>query len=223
MQITSEFRGSIKEKIKNFNLSIEKQSIILLVRPKKNIYLYENSRKKFEKDIGEIINKGLLNLEIPWEDNENWLDLMAGLKAKFPFINLGSASIKNKKSIDDSIKIGLNFSMMKFWEKDLFLYSRKKHYLLIPGLNKLEQFKEANSYNCKIMKIYPVKNKDKLLNLREFKNISFIAAGGICISDLNLFLKHDYKSIVIGERAYSGEFFDQEILKWLSINLNKEN
>ena len=115
MQITSEIGESITEKIKTFNLSFEKQSIILLVRPKKNIYLYENSRKKFEKDIGEIVNKGLLNLEIPWEDNENWLDLMAGLKAKFPFTNLGSASIKNKKSIDDSIKLGLNFSMMKSW------------------------------------------------------------------------------------------------------------
>ena len=61
------------------------------------------------------------------------------------------------------------------------------------------------------MKIYPVKNKDKFFNIREFKNISFIAAGGISISYLNLFLTHYYKSIVIGERAYSGEFLDQKL------------
>ena len=76
-------------------------------------------------------------------NKESWLDLMTGLKSKFPYINLGSASVKNKKSIDDSKKVGLNFSMMKFWQKDLFIYSKKKEYLLILGLNQVNQIEEA--------------------------------------------------------------------------------
>ncbi len=50
----------------------------------------------------------------------------------FFYFNLGSASIVNKQSIEDSLKIGLNFSMMKFWDKDLFNYAQSKNYLLIP-------------------------------------------------------------------------------------------
>jgi len=41
------------------------------------------------------------------------------------------------------LKIGLNFSMMKFWDKDLFNYSKSKNYLLIPGINNLKDLKEA--------------------------------------------------------------------------------
>ena len=52
------------------------------------------------------------------------------IKIKYPRINLGSASIVNKQSIEDSLKIGLNFSMMKFWDKDLFNYAQSKNYLL---------------------------------------------------------------------------------------------
>ena len=70
----------------------------MLVRPSENVYLEENSRKKFEEEIKEITINGLLNLEIPWEDKESWLDLMTGLKSKFPYINLGSASVKKKKN-----------------------------------------------------------------------------------------------------------------------------
>ncbi len=222
MQIISRFDNPFLEKINNFKQSLARQPIILLVRPSENVYLEENSRKKFEEEIKEITSKGLLNLEIPWESRESWLDLMTGLKSKFPHINLGSASVKNKKSIDDSKKVGLNFSMMKFWQKDLFIYSKKNEYLLIPGLNQLNQIEEAYSYNCRIIKIYPVNSKDNSLNTSDFKNISFIAAGGICISDLNKFIKLDYQGIVIGKRGYDGQIFDEKITKWLKCNASNE-
>ena len=223
MQIISKVDNPLLEKINNFKHSLARQPIILLVRPSENVYFEENSRKKFEEEIKEITIKGLLNLEIPWEDKESWLDLMTGLKSKFPYINLGSASVKNKKSIDDSKKVGLNFSMMKFWQKDLFIYSKKNEYLLIPGLNQLNQIEEAYSYNCRVIKIYPVKNKDNLLKNNDFKNISFIAAGGISISDLHKFLKLDYQGIVIGKRGYDGEIFDKKITKWLMYKAKNKN
>ena len=84
-----------------------------------------------------------MNIEISWSNNENWVDFVSNVKIKYPRINLGSASIVNKKSIEDSLKIGLNFSMMKFWDKDLFNYAQSKNYLLIPGINNLKDLKEA--------------------------------------------------------------------------------
>ena len=116
---------NLSEKISKFNESISKQPLFFLLNPIEDVYKNELARKSFEGDIGRIIGSGLINLEIPWKDHENWLDLMSGLKSKFPSINLGSASVQNKKSIDDSLKVGLDFSMMKFWQKDLFLYSRR--------------------------------------------------------------------------------------------------
>ena len=79
------------------------------------------------------------------------MDFVSEIKLNFPQINLGSASIVNKQSIEDSLKIGLNFSMMKFWDKDLFNYSKSKNYLLIPGIKNLKDLEEASSRSFKFL------------------------------------------------------------------------
>ena len=89
------------------------------------------------------------NIEISWSNNKNWLDFVSDIKIKYKKINLGSASIVNKQSIEDSLKIGLNFSMMKFWDKDLFNYATSKNYLLIPGINNLKDLEESINLNCR--------------------------------------------------------------------------
>jgi len=100
-----------------------------------------------------------------------------------------------------ALKIGLNFSMMKFWDKDLFNYAQSKSYLLIPGINNLKDLKEAINLNCNIIKIYPIKSKDSLIDILNYKNIDFIAAGGLSINDLKTYKSLGYKAIVIGDKG----------------------
>jgi len=175
-----------------------KESFFLLVKPEDNIYSNTSIRNSFFEELGSLVKLGLKNIEISWSNNEKWLDFVYEIKLKFPRINLGSASIVNKQSIEDSLKIGLNFSMMKFWDKDLFNYSKSKNYLLIPGIKNLKDLEEAINLNCKIIKIYPVKSKDSLIDILNFKNINFIAAGGLSINDVNTYKSLGYKAIVIG-------------------------
>ena len=203
------------EKINNFKKYLKIQSFILLARPKVNVYQCETAKKKFIQDLTFIINKGLLILEIPWIDNENWLDLMSELRYKFPHLQIGSASLINKKSIEDSLKLNLNFSMMRFWDKDLYIYSKKNDYLLIPGMTSIKDFKEAISYNCSTIKIFPVAKKDILLNINEFNQVSFVGAGDIAINDINKFKSLGYQGVVVGSKVYDGEKFDPQILKIL--------
>jgi len=96
------------------------KSFFLLIKPEDNIYSITSIRYLFFEELETLIKLGLKNIEISWSNNENWFDLVSDIKIKYPRINLGSASIVNKQSIEDSLKIGLNFSMMKFWDKDLF-------------------------------------------------------------------------------------------------------
>jgi len=165
-----------------------------------------------------LVKLGLKNIEISWSNNENWLDLVSEIKLNFPKINLGSASIVNKQSIEDSLKIGLNFSMMKFWDKDLFNYAQSKNYLLIPGINNLKDLKEAIDLNCNIIKIYPIKSKDSSINILNFKNIDFIAAGGLSIYDLKTYKSLGYKAVVIGDKAIKNKNLDPKIYEWLKNN-----
>ena len=209
------------DKINKFKKSLKIQFFILLVRPKDTVYKSETAKKKFILDLELIIEKGLLNLEIPWVDNENWLELMSELRCKFPHLQLGSASIINKKSIDDSIKLDLNFSMMRFWDKDLYIYSRKNDYFLIPGMTSIKDFKEAISYNCCTIKIFPVTRKDNLLDINEFNQISFLGAGDIAINDITKFKSLGYQGVVIGRNGYDGEKFDPNIYKTLKSTIQK--
>ena len=218
MQTTSDLKKSdnyIKNKKDFFSKNLESKSFFLLIKPTKNIYENALDKQLIEIQIEKLIKKGFRNIEISWSNNENWFNYVSNLKLKFPKLNLGSASIINKKSIDDSIKIGLNYSMMKVWDKDLINYSNSKNHLLIPGIKNLKDLKEAIDLNCKIIKIYPVKDKNELINISQHKNIDFIASGGLSISDITLYKSLGYKAIVIGNKGFKNKTIDPKIYEWL--------
>ena len=202
----------------SFSEFLKKDSFFLLIKPEDNIYSNTSIRNSFFEELESLVKLGLKNIEISWSNNENWLDLLSDIKTKYPRVNLGSASIVNKQSIEDSLKIGLNYSMMKFWDKDLFNYAQSKNYLLIPGINNLKDLKEAINLNCNIIKIYPIKSKDSSIDILNYKNIDFIAAGGISINDLETYKSLGYKSVVIGDKAIINKKFDPKIFQWLKNN-----
>ena len=202
----------------SFSNLLLKESFFLLLKPEDNIYSNTSIRNSFFEELGSLVKLGLKNIEISWSNNEKWLDFVSEIKLKYPRINLGSASIVNKQSIEDSLKIGLNFSMMKFWDKDLFNYAQSKNYLLIPGINNLKDLKEAIDLNCKIIKIYPIKSKDSSIDILNYTNIDFIAAGGLSINDLKTYKSLGYKAIVIGDKGIIKKKFDPKIYEWLKNN-----
>ena len=202
----------------SFSEILEKGSFFLLIKPEDNIYSNTSIRNSFFEELESLVKFGLKNIEISWSNNENWMNLVSDIKIKYPKVNLGSASIINKQSIEDSLKIGLNFSMMKFWDKDLFNYAQSKNYLLIPGINNLKDLKEAINLNCNIIKIYPIKSKDSSIDILNYKNIDFIAAGGLSINDIKTYKSLGYKAIVVGDKGIKNKKFDPKIFEWLKNN-----
>jgi len=197
---------------------LKRGSFFLLIKPRENIYSNTSLRNSLLEELESLVQLGLKNLEISWSNNENWLDFVTDIKIKYPRINLGSASVVNKQSIEDSLKIGLDFSMMKFWDKDLFNYAQSKNYLLIPGIHNLKDLKEAIDLNCKIIKIYPINSKDSSINILNYTNIDFIAAGGLSINDLRTYKSLGYKAVVIGDKAMKNKKIDPKIYEWLKNN-----
>ena len=223
MQIIYDLKESdnyIKNKKDFFSNKIELKSFFLLIKPTKYLYTNAAYRELVERQIDNLMKEGFGNIEISWSNDENWVHYVSDLKLKFPKLNLGSASIINKKSVDESIRIGLNYSMMKTWDKDLLNYSNSKNHLLIPGIKNLKDLKEAINLNCKIIKNYPVKDKIELINISQYKNIDFIAAGGLSISDLPLYKKLGYKAIVIGDKGFKNKRIDRKIYELLKVTSN---
>ena len=107
---------------------------------------------------------------------------------------------------------------MKFWDKDLFNYSKSKNYLLIPGIKNLEDLEEAINLNCNIIKIYPIKSKASSIDILNFKSIDFIAAGGLSINDVKTYKSLGNKAIVIRDQDIINKKFDPKICEWLKNN-----
>ena len=204
-----------------FSEKLDLESFFLLIKPDNNIYSDNIKKRIIYGEIEKVISLGLKNLEISWSNNKNWLDFVYKIKLNFPTINLGSASILNKKSIDDSLSIGLKYSMMKSWDKDLFNYAKAKKHLLIPGIKNLKDLKEAIKLNCKIIKIYPITSKDTSIDLSHYKNIDFIAAGGLSVNDLKYYKSVGYKTIVIGDQAFKNNKLDPSIYGVLKAKSNQ--
>ena len=84
----------------SFSDLLKKESFFLLIKPEDNIYLNTTIRNSFFEELESLVKLGLKNIEISWSKNKNWLDLVSDIKIKYPRINLGSASIVNKQSIE---------------------------------------------------------------------------------------------------------------------------
>ena len=203
-----------------FSKKLESSSFFLLIKPTNNIYANFKKSNLIEKQIAQLIKADFINIEISWSENENWVNYISNLKLKFPKLHLGSASITSKRAIDESINIGLNYSMMKVWDKNLLKYSNSKNHLLIPGIKNAKDLKEAIDLNCKIIKIYPVKDNIELINISQYKNLDFIAAGGLSISDITLYKSLGYKAIVIGDKGFKNKVIDPKIYEYVKETTN---
>ena len=83
----------------------KKESFFLLIKPEDYIYSNTSIRNSFFEELENLVKLGLKNIEISWSNKEKWFDFVSDIKIKYPRINLGSASIVNKQSIEDTLKL----------------------------------------------------------------------------------------------------------------------
>jgi len=57
-----------------------------------------------------------------------------------------------------------------------------------------------------------------LIDILNFQNIDFIAAGGLSINDIKTYKSLGYKAIVIGDEGIINKKFDPRICEWLKNN-----
>ena len=206
--------------VKQNNLikSLKTQPLIVVIRLEHQFF--KNSKKKenlFFK-IENLYNYGIRNIEIGWDSNPEWSNLILEIKKKFKFINIGAASIASRQSLDSIRSLDLNYSMSPIFNKELHIKAIKYNQLVIPGISNVENFKEAINLGYKIIKIFPASKLginfiNELHDLRK-KDIFLIGAGGIKSKNLKKLLKSGYDALVIGKEL-KNQTPDIELEKWL--------
>jgi len=213
----------LEVKQNNLIKSLKVQPLVVVIRLEKDFFNNSHNRDNLLLRIRNLSNYGIKHIEIGWDPNPAWIDLISEIKNNFNLINIGVASISSKKSLDSVISLDLNYSMSPFFNKEIHLKAIEYNQLVIPGISNIENFKEAINLGYKIIKIYPVSKLGIkfITELQEFKkkDIFFIGAGGIQSKNLKKLLKSGYDALVIGrELRNQTAYKDLEI--WLK---NLEN
>ena len=198
--------------------SLRIQPLIVLIRLENNFFNIPHKRENLLLKIEKLSNYGIKNIEIGWDSNPEWVNLILEIKKKFKSINIGVASISSVQSLDSILSLDLNYSMSPFFNKEIHLKAIKYNQLVIPGISNIENFKEAINLGYKIIKIYPASklgiNFIKELQGFKKKDIFFIGAGGIKSKNLKKLLKSGYDALVIG-RELRNHTPDKDLEIWL--------
>ncbi len=206
--------------VKQNNLikSLTIQPLIIVIRLENNFFNVSHKKDHLLLKIEQLSNYGIKNIEIGWDSNPEWVDLVSEIIKKFKSINIGVASITSIQSLDSIRSLDLNYSMSPFFNKEIHLEAIKYNQLVIPGISNVENFKEAINLGYKIVKIYPASKlgTNFVHELQELKkkDIFFIGAGGIKSKNLKILLKSGYDALVIG-RELLNQTPDKDLELWL--------
>ena len=207
--------------VKQNNLikSLRIQPLIVVIRLEDNFFNLSQKKRNLFYKIENLSNFGIKNIEIGWDSNPEWINLILEIKKKFKSINIGVASISSRQSLESILSLDLNYSMSPFFKKEIHLKAIKYNQLVIPGISNIENFKEAINLGYKIVKIFPASKLgiNFINELQDFKkkDIFFIGAGGIKSNNLKKFLKSGYDALVIG-RELRNQTPDKDLEIWLN-------
>ena len=209
--------------VKQNNLikSLRAQPIIIVIRLENQFFNTSQKRENLFLKIEKLSNYGIKNIEIGWDSNPEWVNLILQIKNRFKSINIGVASITSRESLESIVSLDINYSMSPFFNKEIHFNAIKYNQLVIPGISNIENFKEAINLGYKIVKIYPASklgiNFINELKELKIKDIFFIGAGGIKSKNLNKLLTSGYDALVIG-RELRNQIPDKDLEIWLKDN-----
>ena len=206
--------------IKQNNLinSLKLQPLIVVIRLEIDFFDIPYKRDKLLFNIKKLSNYGIKHIEIGWDSNPEWVNLVSEIKENFENINIGAASIISMKSLDSILSLDLNYSMSPFFKKEIHLKAIEHNQFVIPGISNIENFKEALNLGYKIIKIFPASKLgidfiNKLKNLKKIDTF-LIGAGGMKSIDLDNLVKNGYNALAIGKELRN-QIPDRDLERWL--------
>ena len=206
--------------IKQNNLinSLKLQPLIVVIRLESDFFEISSKRDQLILNIKKLSDYGIKHIEIGWDSNPLWFQMISEIKNNFKSLNIGVASIISMQSLESILSLNLNYSMSPLFNQGIHIRAIENNQLLIPGISNMEDFQEAINLGYKIIKIFPASKLgiNFLNNLKKIKenDIFFIGAGGIKTGDLKKLLKDGYNALAIG-RELPNQIPDKNLEIWL--------
>ncbi len=201
--------------------SLRSQPVIIVIRPEKDLHENINKKNKLFRLINNLSDVGVKHIEIGWNTNPNWGEIVYSIRNNFPNINLGAASVTSHEALKAVKNLNLSYAMSPFWETNLQIKSIEIGQLLIPGVYSPSEFNKAINFGYKVIKVFPA----SLLGINYLKTIVtpfnqkpfVIAAGGLTAKDINPWIKEGgYGAIALGREILKNYGIHHDLKEWFN-------
>ena len=136
-----------------------------------------------------------------------------------PGLNLGVASVTVPKALNDLSRLDLSYAMAPCWCPELVEQARGLGVLLVPGVFSPTELHQALQFGCRVVKLFPAANLGpgywSCLQAPLGPLPFVIAAGGLEVSDLPVWLEAGHGAVALGRRVVGSPPAFQALLDWL--------
>ena len=199
--------------------SLQHQPLLLVIRPGPDDLEASGSGSGLLEQVQQLHAAGLRHLEVAWLDQPGWIGFMQRVQDHCPELNLGVASVTVTKALNDLSRLDLSYAMAPCWCPELVEQARGLGVLLVPGVFSPTEVHQAMRFGCRVVKLFPAVNLGPGYWGRLQAPLGplpfVIAAGGLEVGDLPIWLKAGHGAVALGRRVVGSPPAFQALLNWL--------
>ena len=205
--------------------SLQHQPLLLVIRPDSDDLEASGSGSGLSEQVQQLHAAGLRHLEVAWLDQPGWIGFMQRVQDHCPGLNLGVASVTVPKALKDLSRLDLSYAMAPCWCPELVEQARECGVLLVPGVFSPTEVYQAMWFGCRVVKLFPAAT----LGLGYWGSLQaplgplpfVIAAGGLDVSDIPVWLQAGHGAVALGRRVVDSPAGSQALLDWLHQSTSK--
>ncbi len=202
-----------------FVASLQRQPLLLVIRPEPDDLSPSGSASGLVEQVQRLHAAGLRHLEVAWLDQPGWVEFMQRVQGHCPALSLGAASVTSSKALSDLSRLDLSYAMAPCWCPELVEQARELGVLLVPGVFSPTEVHQAMRFGCRVVKLFPAANLGPGYWSRLQAPLGplpfVIAAGGLEVSDLPVWLEAGHGAVALGRRVVGSPPAFQALLDWL--------
>lgn len=202
-----------------FVASLQHQPLLLVIRPDLDDLSPSGSGSGLLEQVQRLHAAGLRHLEVAWLDQPGWVGFMQRVQEHCPALNLGAASVTSSKALTDLSRLNLSYAMAPCWCPELVEQAKALGVLLVPGVFSPTEVNQAMRFGCRVVKLFPAANLGPGYWGRLQAPLGplpfVIAAGGLEVSDIPVWLEAGHGAVALGRRVVGSADAFQALLDWL--------
>ena len=199
--------------------SLQRQPLLLVIRPEPDDLSSSGSGSGLLEQVQQLYAAGLRHLEVAWLDQPGWMAFMQRLQQHCPGLNLGAASVTSPKALTALSQLDLRYAMAPCWCPELVAQARDFGVLLVPGVFSPTEVHQASRLGCHVVKLFPAANLGPGYWGRLHAPLGplpfVIAAGGLEVSDIPVWLEAGHGAVALGRRVVGSPPAFEALLDWL--------